>query len=377
MSITLDQLLTLVGRLDDAPGFDTARERFRRFLLEQVTDVAAARSLIDECQRSVGEQHHRALQDLIVVVGRLLQFEIGFGAYGRTADGARVDAQWRSPGMLAVVLEVRTEQNNNATLDGLARAVANTPVGSDAASPIGLCVVARQYGARGRLSNTVAVDTRLRDIRVVSVQSLLSLASQVAAERLSHAEVVKLFRSGFALDFVIDLLDRPANSQPAETIEQTVDETPVDHHEPAYWVATITGNETAAPEQLLRSMIAHRRVLAVCNTGRFRGEGSPGDRVCFFIPDKGIVGHAQLTSIVEDGASVVRHASRFSRIHRLDDILLYEQPVVAALRAERPFAVPPGDVPLPGACLAPIAKQDFLTLTTNHGADELPRSATA
>ena len=72
MSITLDELLLLVGRLDDAPGFDTPRERFRRFLMERVTDVPTASALIDECQRSVGEQRHRALQDLIVVVGRLL-----------------------------------------------------------------------------------------------------------------------------------------------------------------------------------------------------------------------------------------------------------------------------------------------------------------
>jgi hypothetical protein len=91
MSVTLNELLSLVGRLDDAPGFDTPRERFRRFLLERVTDVPAARTLIEECQRSVGEQHHRALQDLVVVVGRLLQFEVTFGAYERSADGVKVD----------------------------------------------------------------------------------------------------------------------------------------------------------------------------------------------------------------------------------------------------------------------------------------------
>lgn len=383
MSITVDELLTLVGRLDDGPGFDTARERFRRFLVERVTDMSTARTLIEDCQRSVGEQHHRALQDLIALVGRLLRFEVTFGTYGRTGDGSGVNAHWRSPGMLSVVLEVRTEQTTTATLDGLARAVANTPAHADAASPLGLCVVARQYAARGRLSNTVAVDTRLRDIRVVSAQSLLALAAQVAADRLSHAEVVKLLRSGFALDFVIDLLDRPAaNAQPPESIDQVPDDNRMVVSEPAcaYWVATITGSETALPEQLLRSVIAHRRVLAICQVGRFRGEGSAGDWVCFFIPGKGIAGHAQLASIVVDAAGVVRHASRFSRVYRLDDVTLYEQPVVSALRAERPFAVPPVDVPLPGACLAPIAKQDFLALTNDRdrrAEDNLPRSATA
>jgi len=32
MSITLSQILALVGKLDDSPGEDTPRERFRLFL---------------------------------------------------------------------------------------------------------------------------------------------------------------------------------------------------------------------------------------------------------------------------------------------------------------------------------------------------------
>ena len=47
MNISLTDLLPLVGRLDAAPGFDTPRERFRRFLLEHVTDVPTARALIE------------------------------------------------------------------------------------------------------------------------------------------------------------------------------------------------------------------------------------------------------------------------------------------------------------------------------------------
>jgi hypothetical protein len=61
------------------------------------------------------------------------------------------------------------------------------------------------------------------------------------------------------------------------------------------------------------------------------------------------------------------------------DVTLYEQPVVQALRAERPFALPPVDVPLAGACLTPIARQDFLSLTKYRegvARADRPRSAT-
>lgn len=374
MSITLDELLLLVGRLDDAPGFDTPRERFRRFLVERVTNVPTASELIDDCQRSVGEQRHRALQDLIVMVGRLLRFEITFGTYERTADAAKVDGQWRSSGRLDVVLEIRTEQTTSATLDGLARAMAEAP--GDRLEPrIGLCVVARQYAARAKLSRALDV-TRLPEIRVVTVGSLLALAAQVAADRVVHAEVVKLLHSGVALDFVIDLLDRPA-AKPGESMAEHGQLAPP---EPAYWIATITGNEVAAPEQLLASVISERRVLAICPCGKLRAEGSPGDWVGFFVPGKGLVGHAQLASIVEDSTKVVRHARRFSCVYWLERVTLYEQPIREALRADRPFAVPPADVPLIGPCLAPIARQDFLALMNfRDGAEnfEGPRSATA
>lgn len=47
MSVTLSQILTLVGPLDDSQAFDAPRERFRRFLTDNVTDVAALRALVE------------------------------------------------------------------------------------------------------------------------------------------------------------------------------------------------------------------------------------------------------------------------------------------------------------------------------------------
>jgi hypothetical protein len=380
MSISLAELLPLVGCLDDAPGFDTPRERFRRFLLERVTGLPDARALIDECQRSVGEQRHRALQDLVVLLGRLLGFGIMFGTYGPTGD-LDVDGSWKSPGLLTLVLELRTEQTSSATLDELARAVAAAAanrVGNE--TVLGLCVVARQYAARGKLTQLIATETQFADLRVLSVRSLLTLAANASAGRIAHAEIVELLRSGFARDLVIDLLDRPVADRAHSSNVAPEPPAAVERHEPAFWMATIAGDEMAEPEQLLASVIAHRRVLAVSRTRGSHGQGSAGDWVGFFLADKGIVGHAQLASVVEDGASVIRHAERFSRVYRLAHVTLYAQPIVEAMRSGRPFAVPPPGSPLAGSYLAPIAREDFLALTTYCDDDsnaEGPRSATA
>lgn len=52
MSMTLIQILALVGKLDDAPGEETSRERFRRFLKDNVKDVGQVRDYIEECLRT-------------------------------------------------------------------------------------------------------------------------------------------------------------------------------------------------------------------------------------------------------------------------------------------------------------------------------------
>jgi len=59
--INPEEILTLAGRLDDAPGFDTPRERFRRFLIDHAGDVRAFRKLIDAWLQSTSEQSRRAL----------------------------------------------------------------------------------------------------------------------------------------------------------------------------------------------------------------------------------------------------------------------------------------------------------------------------
>jgi hypothetical protein len=81
MTLTLNQILALVGKLDDTPGDETARERFRRFLKENVHEVGQIRDYIEECLRSSGDQYNRALQDLVNYLGNFLGFDVTFGRY--------------------------------------------------------------------------------------------------------------------------------------------------------------------------------------------------------------------------------------------------------------------------------------------------------
>jgi hypothetical protein len=374
MNLTLSALLPLVGRLDSSPGFDTPRERFRRFLVEHVTDVQIARELVEDCERSVGEQHHRALQDVVVLIGRFLGFETTFGDYERPFDGIKIDGHWRSRGSLSVVLEVRTDQSSSPTVEGLSRAVIATTAAARASGDpcIGLVVAARHYMGRGRLEPMIAADAHNSANRIMSAQSLLSLAAQVSTGRVTHIEAVKLLRSGVALDLVIDLLDRSGASEQKE--KPVAASAP--RRRPSYWVVTFGDAETTAAELL--TAVCAQQTLPVAGGTASQGMGSPGDWVCFFLPDRGIGGHAQLASMAD--ADAVHRDEGGQRRFRLTHIELYQEPIVQALRAARPFEIPPADDLSAGPCLSPIARQDFMALTTYRdtepasGAADIPAS---
>lgn len=52
--ISLDTLLALVGKLDDAATEDPPRERFRAYLDKNVTSIGEMRDYIEECLRGPG-----------------------------------------------------------------------------------------------------------------------------------------------------------------------------------------------------------------------------------------------------------------------------------------------------------------------------------
>jgi hypothetical protein len=110
MSITLHQILSLAGKLDDAPGPDTPRERFRQFLQANVTKVGEVRDYIEECLRTSGDQYSRALQDLINYLGHFLGFAVTFGRYQSVAGRVGFDGHWQSPSGFHLVVEVKTSE---------------------------------------------------------------------------------------------------------------------------------------------------------------------------------------------------------------------------------------------------------------------------
>jgi hypothetical protein len=106
---------------------------------------------------------------------------------------------------------------------------------------------------------------------------------------LSHVEAVKLLQSGFALDFVITLLDRPAAVTPAEEpVAPAAQLVPAQRHDPAFWVATILDDRNGVGGATAR--VGDRAPARARDLPRRSAaeRGSPGDWVCFFLRARGL-----------------------------------------------------------------------------------------
>src|SRR5579864_239189 len=146
MAITLNQILDLVGTLDDSTGPDTARDRFRRFLANNVKSVAELRDHLEQCLRTPGDQYNRALQDLVNHVGAFLGFEVIFGRYRGLQGEIGFDGHWKSPTGVHVVLEVKTSETyaiKTSTLTGYIDQLISAKQIPSWDSALGLYVVGR------------------------------------------------------------------------------------------------------------------------------------------------------------------------------------------------------------------------------------------
>lgn len=391
MSFELQDILTLVGRLDETPGFDTPRERFRRFLTERVTDVSEVRSLLSQCQQALGDQHARARHDLIVLLGVFLGFEVTFGGYEAPGRPARLSGHWRSRRRARIIVDVRSEQTAGGDIDELAQTVQT--MGADAPPDLeerwlGLCVTTPFYTARRRLEALLAQRTS-NDIRCVTVDSLLWLADMVTASRLEHEDVLRLLTSGPDGDFTIDLMRRvaagttsaaeptpPQANEADEELAESSDapewaaaasrlsivENPGRPREAEAWLANLASDESASPEQMVDFVIRGRQVLGITDSGPLPMPVRPGDYVCFYIAGTGIVGHAQFDNPIADGSAVIRGAGRFTSVFQLKNVTIYDVPhrvMLESLGLHVPTRSPYDN----GAMLAPITRDDYDALT--------------
>lgn len=325
MDLTLDQLLTIIGRLEDSPGFDTPRERFRRFLIERMDTLDSARQIIQQCREHAGEQSHRALQDAVVLAGRFLGFETTFGRYQHDAGAAPIHGRWISRHRLRVATIVCTDQTPDLDADALARGLGDDEAG---VRQVGLLIMTPFYAGRDRLERALAV-AKPNNIRLITLRGLLRVADMIGEGHLTHEDTLHVFNPGVSLDGQLDLLERVAAAARGEPATETLAEIipGPECHERRYWVNAMR-SEPFTSERIVHSLIGTRQILGINPAPGLEDRVRAGDVICVSMAGRGIVAHAHIAGILSDGSRVIRDSKQFTHVLRLANVTVYDTPVV-------------------------------------------------
>lgn len=353
MNVPLKNILALVGKLNDQPGEDTPRERFRRFLADNVRTVSQTRDYIEECLRSAQDQYNRALQDLVNHLGGFLGFQTRYGRYQGAPGQIGFDGHWISPQGFHIVVEVKTSEVypiKTATLANYIDQLVSAKEIPSRDDALGLYVIGRPDPDIQQLRNAIIAEKRADELRIVSVESLLSLAELIDAYDVTHEDILAVLRpSDPKIDPLVDLLARLAlgtqangggNDSSLTTTPSAPQSMPLsaDSDNAAFWLTPVKSDETATADEVVQTLVGREHIYAFGDKTPGRKHIKPGDRICFYATTKGVIAHARVTTVPElKHHPAVRHPEKHSWIFGVDDPVLYlDQPVVidAGLRAQ-------------------------------------------
>ena len=361
MDFTLEQLLAVVGRLDDGPGFDTPRERFRRFLVERMLALESARPILIQCREHSGEQSHRALQDAVVLFGHFLGFETNFGRYQHDPGAMPAHGTWLARHRLRASVIVCTDQTIDLDLDIVSREVAESDAGMQR---VAVLVVSPLYAGKDRLEQAIG-SGRYPNLRLLSLTGLVRFAAMVADGYITHQDVLQVFAPPVSLDARIDFLERVVAAARSEAIDDEisamVQEPP--REDRRYWVNVMSVDPFAPAERLVRSLIGTRQILGINPAPGLEDRVRPGDVICVFVAGRGIVAHAQIAGILTDGSRAIRDSKRFTHVLRLTSVIVYDTPVVPAPELTRKLNLALTDEG--EAVTASISPREFEAITTH------------
>ena len=331
MSANLTQILSLVGKLDDTPGDDCPRERFRRNFLKTIDEVGEVRDHIEESLRNKGDQYNRALQDLVNHLGHLLGFEVTFGRYQGTQGQIGYDGYWKSPSGFHIVVEVKTTEVYAVKTAALANYV-NELISErripDWERAMGLYVIGRPDPEIRQLENAIMAEKKTDQLRIVSVDSLLSLAEMMSDYDVAHEDILAVLRpSGPTIDPVIDLMARLVAQRQAEeppVLESLTEEPSVEVGEATYWLTPVKSYEEETAEECIQKLVGRERIYAFGDRTPGRKHLKPGDWICFYATGIGVVAHAKVASLPERKPHpAVRNPDQYPWTFRLEKTRLY------------------------------------------------------
>ena len=314
------------------------------------------RDYTETCLRTAGPQYNRALQDLLNHAAQLMGFEVQFGRYSGVTNDIGYDGIWEADD-LYVVVEVKTTDAYTIQTSVLLNYINSLVDTQRIPSPddaLGLYVVGRTDAQLSGLENAIVAEKRLQQLRVATVESVLSLAELAQDGLINIKEIVAVITPGGVLvDDTVKLLARVAakESVPPAAIDAPViaAASPKSGAEPpsipavatsqadkrTFFLTPVADEKESSAQETIKILLGSGWYVFGQRTAG-RKDLKPGDRIAFYESGRGVVAAAEVASHPETGHKIagVRNVDRFPWAFRVKDPeYFFNDPVV--IDAER------------------------------------------
>ncbi len=199
MAKSLQEVLQFFGQLDDAGGADSPRERFRRYLRDEVFAPEALQAYVNDCAALRGLQRVRAMQDIVNRIGELLGFEVIHGRYHGDNGPVTIDGHWRSDSGHQYLVEVRAGEMtplDPARMRNFARLLHMAGKLPELDSIVGIYAAERNDIETGDIQRTLLESPGTPALRAISVGALIRLHELIRASEIGHEDVDRILSTG-------------------------------------------------------------------------------------------------------------------------------------------------------------------------------------
>jgi hypothetical protein len=269
-------------------------------------------------------------------LGHFLEFEVTFGRYHGVQGQIGFDGHWKSSTEFHIVVEVKTTEVyaiKASTLVGYVDELISEKKIPNWEKALGLYVVGRPDPEIRQLENAILAEKRTHQLRLISVESLLSLTEMMNEYDVSHQDILAVFRpSGPAIDPVVDLMARLVAQPQAEELLEKETPTPETsgESEVVFWLTPVKSDEEQTAEEVIQTLVGQEQIYAFGERTPGRRHLKPEDWICFYATGKGVVAHANvLTRPEKKPHRKVRHPEIYPWVFSLENAKLYlNEPIV-------------------------------------------------
>lgn len=339
MQATLKETLKLIGKLDDSAGDNSPRVRFHNYLKTYITEVGQLRDYIEESLREKDIQYSKAFQDLVNHLGSFLGFEVVYGRYSGVKNEIGFDGHWISPEGFHLVVEVKSSETypiKTATLlEYMNQLISEKQIPSDK-DVIGIYVIGKPNPEVQQLKNAIIAENRLQQIRIISIDSLITLAELMNEYDVNHEDILSILKpSGPSIDPNVEIMIKLASQQgPPPEPEPPK---PVDG-KLNYWITPVRDEEEETASETIQKLVGKHQIYGFGERTPGRKSIKQGDKICFYETGNGIVAHATVNSSPKkEIRKEIRNPESYPWIFKLKNSELYlDNPIIInkALRSQ-------------------------------------------